>query len=128
MKIITLKSDFVELATKSLETFFYKSTRPYLILMHVYGKDYLIPFRSKVTKGIYSYVFNNGKGLDFRSSFLLVNKSIIASTSSIPKDDYNNIMSNLGYIKSSYEKYIRINTYTEFEKEMIKLQNEYKGG
>lgn len=125
MKIVKLKDEFIELAIQNNSTFLHKNTRPYLVLIVFRSKEYLVPFRSNVKKGAYSFIFYDsveGKGLDFRSAFELVNENIIDSYRSIPQDDYIVISENSRTIEFMFDNYMKSNKYSEFKEEMKKIQ------
>lgn len=128
MKIVKLKEDFIKRALEISPTFSQKNNRPYLILIVLGKSKYLVPFRSNIKRGVYSYIFDggaNGKGLDFRGSFKLVNDNIILSNRSLPNEDYRHIADNIKKIEIMYNSYLKLNTYTDFEKKLIELQKNF---
>lgn len=124
MEVVKLKDEFVKEAEK-VYGFLSKDTRPYLSLIVYEEKKYLIPFRSNLKKGIYSYITSGTEGLDFRSSFILINDNIIDRKISIPKAQYRELVTNSKLIEKLYARYIDVNTFTDFEKEMIRLQERW---
>lgn len=124
MEVVKLKDEFVKEAEK-VYGFLSKDTRPYLSLIVYEEKKYLIPFRSNLKKGIYSYITSGTEGLDFRSSFILINDNIIDRKISIPKAQYRELVTNSKLIEKLYARYIDVNRFTDFEKEMIRLQERW---
>ncbi len=124
MEVVKLKDEFVKEAEK-VYGFLSKETRPYLSLIVYEEKKYLIPFRSNLKKGIYSYITSGTEGLDFRSSFILINDNIIDRKISIPKAQYKELVTNSKLIEKLYARYIDVNMFTDFEEEMIRLQERW---